>query len=95
LRPDDRDPLHHKVLAVQALLSPSALLADTGKWHGCTERSAHPAAHFASNAQTSFSIAWFEPSAGLWIEGASSSPRFADAVRLNAPMPFVSMQSAD
>jgi hypothetical protein len=58
-----------------------------GKWHCCMERSAHPAAHFASNARRRSRSRVSSRLGGLSIEGASTSPRFADAVRLNSMQP--------
>jgi hypothetical protein len=62
--PDDRDPLHHRVLTVQALLGPFG----ASRWHGesgTVDLSDQPIRlpHFAPRTrQATFSIAWFEPS---------------------------------
>jgi hypothetical protein len=62
--PDDRDPLHHRVLTVQALLGPFG----ASRWHGesgTVDLSDQPIRlpHFAPQTrQATFSIAWFESS---------------------------------
>jgi hypothetical protein len=62
--PDDRDPLHHRVLTVQALLGPFG----ASRWHGervTVDLSDQPIRlpHFAPRTrQATISIAWFESS---------------------------------
>jgi hypothetical protein len=62
--PDDRDPLHHRVLTVQALLGPFGASRWQGE-SGTVDLSDQPIRlpHFAPRTrQATFSIAWFEPS---------------------------------
>jgi hypothetical protein len=88
--PDDRDPLHHRVLTVQALLGAFG----AARWHGesgTVDLSDQPIRlpHFAlEHGRRRSRSRGLSRLVGLWIEGASSSPRFADAVRLNATVPI-------
>ena len=89
--PDDRDPLHHKVLTVQALLGPFG----ASRWHGesgTVALSDQPIRlpHFAPRTRQKAILdrVFQAVLAGLSIQGASNSLRFADAVRLNARVPI-------
>jgi hypothetical protein len=85
--PDDRDPLDHKLLTVQALLVPFG----ASRWHGergTVALSDQPIRlpHLAPRTPDDVLDRVFRALlAGRSIEGAFTSPGFADAVRLMQP----------